>query len=198
MQIQVKSASGITLVPLSSTMFSRRTVFIEGSIEHETANDFMKEIMLLTAEDHDSPIHILINSPGGEINSGMLVYDVIQSSVAPLVLYCTGRAYSMAALLFASGNAGRYMLPHSEIMIHEPLLGNNVTGNSSTIKSISDSMWNIRKQMNELFAMHTGRTVSEIEEATGYDHYFDSSESVDFGLCDGVVSFDQVFGRIGL
>lgn len=192
MNVQVKSSNGITLVPIESRLMANRRVFIEGEIDADTACDFVKKVMLLNSEDSKQPIDVLINSPGGEINSGMLMYDVIQASNAPIRMFCIGRAYSMGAVLFACGNHGRYMLPHSELMIHEPLLGNRVGGNSSSIKSISDSLLETKKRMNQLLAKHTGRTEEEVEKATGFDHYFSPEESIEFGLCDEIIGFDKI------
>lgn len=192
MNVQVNSSNGITLVPIESRLMANRKIFIEGEIDADTACDFTKKVMLLNSEDSKQPIDVLINSPGGEINSGMLMYDVIQASNAPIRMFCIGRAYSMGAVLFASGNHGRYMLPHGELMIHEPLLGNRVGGNSSSIKSISDSLLETKKIMNQLLAKHTGKTEEEVEKATGFDHYFSPEESVEFGLCDEIVGFDKI------
>ena len=108
MHVQVKSSNGITLVPLDSRLMAERKVFIEGEINADKACEFVKQIILLNAEDPQQPIDVLINSPGGEINSGMLMYDVIQASKAPIRMYCIGKAYSMGAVLFACGNHGRY------------------------------------------------------------------------------------------
>jgi len=98
----------------------------------------------------------------------------------------------MAAVLFASGNHGRYILPHGELMVHEPLLGNRVGGNSSSIKSISDSLLETKKKMNRILARHTGKSEEEVERAAGFDHYFSPEESVAFGLCDKIVGFDMI------
>ena len=192
MNVQVKSSNGITLVPVDSKLMANRKIFIEGEIDSEKACEFVKEVMLLNAEASQSPIDVLISSPGGEINSGMLMYDVIQASIAPIRMFCIGRAYSMGAVLFACGNHGRYMLPHGELMIHEPLLGNRVGGNSSSIKSISDSLLETKRKMNQLLAKHTGKSEEEVEKATGFDHYFSPEESVEFGLCDQIVGFDKI------
>ena len=192
MNVQVKSSNGITLVPVDSKLMANRKIFIEGEIDAEKACEFVKEVMLLNGEDSQSPIDVLINSPGGEINSGMLMYDVIQASKAPIRMFCIGRAYSMGAVLFACGNHGRYMLPHGELMIHEPLLGNRVGGNSSSIKSISDSLLETKRKMNQILAKHTGKSEEEGEKATGFDHYFSPEESVEFGLCDQIVGFDKI------
>lgn len=194
MHVQVKSSNGITLVPLDSRLMAERKVFIEGEINADKACEFVKQIILLNAEDPQQPIDVLINSPGGEINSGMLMYDVIQASKTPIRMYCIGKAYSMGAVLFACGNHGRYMLPHGELMIHEPLLGSRVGGNSSSIKSISDSLLETKRKMNRILAKHTGKSEEEVEEATGFDHYFSPEESIAFGLCDQIVGFDKIMG----
>lgn len=192
MNVQVKSSNGITLVPVESRLMASRKIFIEGEIDADTACDFVKKVMYLNSEDTQKPIDVLINSPGGEINSGMLMYDVIQSSKAPIRMFCIGRAYSMGAILFACGNHGRYMLPHAELMVHEPLLGNRVGGSSSSIKSISDSLLETKKRMNKILAKHTGKSEKVVAKATSYDHYFNPEESIEFGLCDEIVDFRKI------
>jgi len=192
MHVQVKTSGGITLVPADSRLMAARKIFIEGEIDAQAACEFVKKVMLLNAEDPHTPIDVLINSPGGEINAGMLMYDVIQSSKAPIRLYCIGRAYSMGAVLFASGNHGRYMLPHAQLMVHEPLLAAQVSGSSSSIKSISDSLLETKRRMNAILAKHTGRSEEEVAQAASYDHYFDPAESIEFGLCDAIVDFDKL------
>ena len=193
MHIQIKSSNGITLVPLVTRLLASRKIFIEGEINEQTACEFVKQVIYLNQEDTQKPIDVLINSMGGEINSGMLVYDVIQSSKAPVRMFCMGKCYSMAALLFASGEKGqRYMLPHSELMLHEPLLGNRIGGNSSSIKSISDSLQETKRKMNQILAKHTGQSEKTVEKATGFDHYFSPEESIAFGLCDEIIGFDKV------
>lgn len=192
MEVLVKSSNGITRVQADSRLLSKRKVFIEGEITPESACEFIKKIMVLNEENSEKPIDVLINSPGGEINSGMLIYDVLQSSKSPIRMFCIGRAYSMGAVLFASGNHGRYMLPHSELMLHEPLLGNRVAGNSSSIKSISDSLLETKKKMNQILSKHTGRSEEEVEKATSFDHYYSPEESKEFGLCDDIVDFNTI------
>ena len=192
MNVLVKSSSGITQVSADSKLLSQRKVFIEGEISSESACEFIKKILILNEEDTDKPIDVLINSPGGEINSGMAIYDVIQASKAPIRMFCIGRAYSMGAVLFSSGNHGRYMLPHSELMLHEPLLGNRVSGNSSSIQSISESLLETKRRMNQILARHTGKSEEEVEKATSYDHYYRPEESREFGLCDEIVDFNKI------
>lgn len=192
MNIQVKSSNGITLVPIGARLFSERKIFIEGEITADSAAEFVKEVLLLSHETPQKPIDVFINTPGGELNSGLLIYDIIQSCDTPIRMFCIGKAYSMGAILFASGNHGRYMLPHSELMIHEPLLGNRIGGNSSSIKSISDSLLETREKMNQILAKHTGKSKEEIEAATSFDHFFSPEESIVFGLCDEIIGFKQI------
>lgn len=192
MNVQVKSSNGITLVPMDTRLLADRKIFVEGEINQEKASTFVKQIILICKENSSKPVDVLINSPGGEISAGLLMYDCIQSCKTPIRMYCMGTAYSMGALLFASGNHGRYMFPHSELMLHEPLLGSRVGGNVSSIRSISDSLMEIRNKMNLILAKHTGKTIEEIEKATSFDHYYSPEESVAFGLADEIISFDKL------
>lgn len=192
MNVSIKTSRGITLMPLQTKLLSERKIFVEGEIDSENACEFTKQIMYLSLTDSSKPISVLINSPGGEIKAGLLMYDVIQSCKTPIKLFCIGSAYSMAALLFACGKNGRFLLPHSELMLHEPLLGNRVGGNAYSIRSISDSLMSTREKINKLLALHTGRTEKEIEEATAFDHYFDAKEAVSFGLADEIITFDDI------
>lgn len=192
MNILVKSSNGISQVSADSKLLSERKVWVEGEIDAETACEFVKKIMILNIENADKNIDVLICSNGGDINAGMLMYDVIQTSSAPIRMFCMGRCYSMAAVLFASGNNGRYLLPHAELMLHEPLLGNRVGGNSSSIKSISESLLETKHKMNRILAKHTGKSEEEVEKACSFDHYFSPEESVKFGLADAIVNFDKI------
>lgn len=197
MYTQVKSSNGITLVPMESRLLSDRVIFIEGEINETQAMNFIKSLMILIREDSRKPIKILMNSPGGEVNSGMLMYDVVQSCKTPLEMYCMGKAYSMGAVIFSAGNPGkRYMLENSEIMVHEPLLGNRVGGNSSSIKSISESLLETKDKLNRILAKHTGKSEEEVEQATRYDHYFQAQEAVEFGLADQVIGFGEILRDI--
>ena len=198
MYLQVKSNSGITLVPSETKLLDTRTVFLEDEINSESACEFYKTIMILCAQDKNKPINLMINSCGGGINSGLLIYDVIQSCKVPIRTCCMGRAYSMAAIIFAGGTAGRYMFPNSELMLHEPLLGNKVEGNASSIRSISDSLLESKEKLTSIIIKHTGRTKEEVEKAISYDHYYTPEESIEFGLADKIIGFDDVLQEVNL
>lgn len=186
-----RGCNSITTLSTATKLGEDRIISIEGAIDDAVANAFLEQMLILNREDTDAPIIVRINSGGGSVEQGLMMYDVIQGSLAPVKLICTGSAYSMAAILLASGNPkhGRYVLPNSKLMIHEPLIQGGVGGKTSSIKSISDSMLETRKKLNGILAKHTGHTIEEIDEATSYDHYFTADEAVAYGLCDKVVDF---------
>lgn len=192
MHFKEKVSNGVYLVPIETQLLADRTIFIEGEINQKSACDFAKYVMVLSRQNSQKPIDVLINSEGGEISSGLLIYDIIQTSTIPIRLFCLSKAYSMAALIFASGTYGRYMLPNSTLMLHEPLLGNLVAGSSTSLKLISDKLIAIKEKINSLLAMHTGRSPEEIDEITRSDHYFSADESVSFGLADAVITFAEL------
>ena len=194
MNVEMKSSNGITLMPVETRLLSERRIFIEGDIDQGMACNFFRQLLFLVTEDAKRPIDIFINSMGGEINAGLFIYDILQSCETPARLFCLGQAYSMAAVLFASGKNGRYMLPNSKLMLHEPLLGNRVVGSSSTIRSISESLLETKGKLNRILMKHTGKKEEEIEEATSFDHYFSAEESKAFGLCDEIIGFQNIAG----
>jgi len=189
----IKASNGITSVSLDARLLSSRVIYIDDQeITGELIANIVKKIMVLASEDSEKTITIMIDSPGGSVKAGMVLYDLLQTCKTPIRMVAAGRAYSMAAVLLAAGRHGRYILPNSEVMIHQPLLGSPVTGNCSSIKSVSDKMNKEKKKMNRLLAKHTGKTEKQIEKATGYDHFFDADEAVAFGLCDGIIGFDEI------
>ena len=190
----IKNNNGVTQVPLQAKFLGKRCVSISGEINEASAVDFTDKILDLNLESNE-PITVLINSNGGEINSGLLMYDAIVGSKAPIRMICRGKAYSMGAVLFACAKE-RYMLPNSELMLHQPMLGGKVSGNASSIKSISDSMLETKKKINKLLSKHTKKTEEEIDEATSFDHYFSPEESIEFNLCDEIIEVSKVIDYI--
>ncbi len=186
-----RGCNSITLMTTETKLGEDRFINIKGPIDSEAADAFAEQMLILNRESTTEPITVLINSAGGSVSQGLLMYDVIQGSIAPVRLVCKGEAYSMAAILLASGNPkyGRFILPNSKVMIHEPLIQGGVGGKTSSIKSISDSLIETRKKINGILAKHTGHTIEEIDEATSYDHYFTADEAVEYGICDKVVDF---------
>lgn len=190
MNILYETSNGSSLIPLEAKLYKRRIISINGEIKEETAIDFTDKLLDLNL-DSDEPIIVMINSPGGEINSGLAMYDAIVDSPAPVHMICRGKAYSMGAVLFACAHK-RLLLPNSKLMLHQPLLSGGVSGNASSIKSISDSLLETKTKLNQLISNHTGKTIAEIDEATSYDHYFSPEEAIDFNLADRIITFSNI------
>lgn len=187
-----RTASGLNIIAQETENFDKRIVNVQGEITQENAFEFALALQHLNSVSQTEPITVLVNSPGGSIDAGLLMYDAIQTSPAPVRLVVLGAAYSMAAVIIASGLHGRYILPNSKLMLHEPLLGYPIGGNTTSIKTISDDLLATREKINAILAQHTGKTKEEIEEATKHDHYFTADESVKFGLCDKVITFGEL------
>lgn len=186
--IEKETANGIQQVALITDAFTSRRLFLFGEIDQNLVFSFTMQ-MLSLIKDEQSEINIYINSPGGEVNSGLAIYDLIQSCKAPINMYCIGMAASMGALIFAGGQKGRrFILPHSKVMIHEPLIPNGVGGSASSIKSTADSILQTRELLNGILAKHSGKTLDEINKATDHDNFMTAEEAIEFGLCDEVVT----------
>lgn len=186
--LEKESANGIQQVSLITDAFTNRRLFLFGEIDQNLVFSFTMQ-MLSLMEDEQSEISIYINSPGGEVNAGLAIYDLIQSCKAPINMYCIGMAASMGALIFAGGQKGRrFILPHSKVMIHEPLILNGVGGSASSVKSTADSILQTRELLNGILAEHSGKTLEEINKATDHDNFMKAEEAVEFGLCDEVVT----------
>lgn len=172
---------------LQTHHFTNRKLFLTGCVDDEMANQFVSEFLYLLQSDE--PIDIYINSPGGSVNSGLVIYDIIQSceGKVPVNMYCTGIAASMAAVILAGGQKGRrYILPHSKCMIHEPLMAGGAGGSATSIQKTAESIMETKAIINGILAKHTGKNVEEIDESTAFDNYMNAEDAVAFGLCDEV------------
>ena len=188
-----KGARGSTVIPLDSELLSERIILIDNTITSQTAVDFYKSMRFLAKTDE--PIKVVICSGGGEVISGQAIYDLMQGVKNEVHTYCIGRAASMAAGLLAAGTKGhRCILPHSEVMIHEVLIGGGVGGSATSISKISESINKTRDVMNGILAKHTGKTIEEINEATSFDNYMTAQQAVEFGICDKIT--DNVFEEV--
>lgn len=186
--IERETVQGITGISLETNAFSQRRVFLFGEVNEQMLDSFTKQMLYLN-EDQNSPISIYINSPGGSVISGLAIYDQIQSCPCEVNMYCVGMAASMGAIILAGGQKGkRFILPHSKVMIHEPLIDGGFGGSASTIKSTAESILKTKRLTNGILAKHTGKTIEEIDKATDHDNFMTAKEAVEFGICDEVVS----------
>ncbi len=182
-----ETCSGVNPVNLQTRLFTDRKLFINGEVTSEMADDFVKQFLYLA--ESDDPVNIYINSPGGSVNAGLVIYDVIQacSDRMPIYMYCTGMAASMGAVILAGGQAGhRYILPHSKVMIHEPLISGGMGGSATSIKRTAESILETKAITNGILQKHTGKTEEEIDKATAFDNYMNAQEAIDFGICDEI------------
>jgi ATP-dependent Clp protease protease subunit len=182
-----ESSSGMHAIPLRTKHFTDRKLFIIGEVTDEMANDFVSEFLYLAQSDE--PIDIYINSPGGSVDAGLVIYDVIQAckDKVTINMYCIGMAASMGAVILAGGQKGhRYILPHSSVMIHEPLISGGMGGSASSIKKTADSILETKAIINGILSEHTGKTLKEINKATSFDNYMNAEEAIKFGLCDEI------------
>lgn len=182
-----ETSSGMNELTLDGRLLTDRRVFITEPITMETAVSFMQKMMFL--ESSDEPIDIYINCEGGEVTAGLYMYDIICGCENEINMYCTGRAYSMAAVLLAAGQQGRrYILPHSMVMIHEVLVNGGISGSATSVSNISKSILKTRDRVNELLAKHTGKSLREINKATSFDNFMSAEEAIKFGICDKTAS----------
>lgn len=181
-----KSSSGISLIPIESKLLYDRKIFIQGEITLASACEFVKALMILS-KDKSSPIDVFINSPGGECSAGLMIYDVIQSIKDQVNLHCIGMAASMAAIIMACGKKGqRFILPHSKMMIHEPLISDGIGGSATSIQRMAISVVETKNLTIDLLAENTGKSKKDIEAAISYDNYMNAQECISFGLCDKI------------
>ena len=186
--VEIESAHGTREVALRTRHLMNRSIFLQGEVNQDMANSFLEEFMYLESESND-PITIYVNSLGGEVNAGLMIYDIIQASTAPVNMVCTGMAASMGAVIMAGGQEGRrFIFPHSKMMIHEPLMVGGGGGSATSIKKTAESILETKELINGIIAKHTGKTIEEIDDATSFDNFMNAEEAIEFGLCDQILT----------
>jgi len=167
-------------------LLRERIIFLGSEVRDENANAICAQILLLAAEDPDKDIFLYINSPGGSVSAGMAIYDTMQYVKNDVATLAMGLAASMGQFLLAAGASGkRYATPHARIMMHQPSGG--LGGSASDIRIQAEQMLHVKKQMAELIAQHTGRTIEEIERDSDRDRWFTAEEALEYGFVDHVV-----------
>jgi len=182
-----QSSRGERAYDIYSRLLKERVIFIVGPIEDHMANVIVAQLLYLESENPDKDISIYINSPGGVVTAGMAIYDTMQFIKPDVSTLCIGQAASMGALLLAGGEAGkRYCLPHSRMMIHQPLGG--FQGQASDIVFHAKEIVEVRERLNRILAEHTGKSVDEIQSDTDRDNFMNAETSVEYGLIDKVMT----------
>jgi len=182
-----QTARGERAYDIYSRLLKERVIFLVGAVEDHVANLVVAQLLFLEAENPDKDIHLYINSPGGVVTSGLSIYDTMQFVKPDVSTMCIGQAASMGALLLAGGaNGKRYCLPHSRVMIHQPLGG--MQGQAADIEIHAREMLNTRDRLNRILADHTGQELDKVKKDTDRDYFMSSEEAQAYGLIDQVLS----------
>lgn len=170
-----------------SRLLKDRIIFLGGGIDDYVANLIIAQMLFLESEDAERDIHLYINSPGGIVTAGLAIYDTMQYLKAPVSTICVGQAASMGALLLASGTAGkRYALPHSRIMIHQPLGG--FQGQATDISIHAQEILRLKETLNGIMAEHSGQKLSQLTADTERDFFMGSEAAKEYGIIDNIVT----------
>ena len=181
-----QSARGERAFDIYSRLLKERVIFLVGQVEDYMANLVIAQLLFLESENPDKDIHLYINSPGGVVTAGLAIYDTIQFIKPDVSTLCIGQAASMGALVLASGAAGkRYSLPHSRMMIHQPLGG--FQGQASDIDIHAREILAARDRLNRILAKHTGQPIEKVALDTDRDNFMGGEDAVNYGLIDKVL-----------
>ncbi len=182
-----QTARGERSYDIYSRLLKERVIFLVGQVEDHMANLVVAQMLFLESENPDKDIHLYINSPGGSVTAGMSIYDTMQFIKPDVSTMCLGQAASMGALLLTGGAAGkRFALPHSRMMIHQPLGG--FQGQASDFDIHAKEILNIRDRLNKIMAHHTGQPLDVIQGDTDRDNFMGAEKAVDYGLIDQVLT----------
>ena len=181
-----QSGKGERAYDIYSMLLKERIVFCNGEIHDDMANVIVAQLLYLESVDHEKPIHMYINSPGGSVSAGMAIYDTMQYIKPKVGTICIGFAASMGALLLLAGEKGmRYSLPHSRIMIHQPSGG--ARGTATDVRIQVEELMKTKVMLNEVLQNHTGQPLSRIELDVERDKYMTPSEALEYGVIDEIV-----------
>jgi len=170
-----------------SRLLKERVVFLVGPIEDQVANLVVAQLLYLESENPDKDISLYINSPGGSVTAGLSIYDTIQFIKPHVNTLCVGQAASMGAILLAAGTEGkRHMLPHSRVMIHQPLGG--YEGQATDIDIHAREILATRDRLNQILSHHTGQKLEKVREDTERDYFMTAEAALEYGICDRVVA----------
>lgn len=181
-----QSARGERAFDIYSRLLKERVIFCVGPVEDHMANLIVAQLLFLESENPDKDIHLYINSPGGSVTAGLSVYDTMQFIRPQVSTLCIGQAASMGALLLAGGTAGkRFCLPHSRMMIHQPMGG--FQGQATDIEIHAKEILLVRERLNKILAHHTGQPLDVIATDTDRDNFMSGEQAVEYGLIDQVL-----------
>ncbi|NBD17239.1 MAG: ATP-dependent Clp protease proteolytic subunit [Cyanobacteria bacterium] len=180
-------------VNIYDRLYRERIIFLGRGINDSLANQVIAVMLYLDSEDPSKPIYLYINSPGGSVSAGMAIYDTMQHIKSEVVTICVGIAASMGAFLLSSGTKGkRLALPHSRIMIHQPMGGTQGRRQATDIEIEAREILRIREQLDRIMAENTGQTVERIKKDTDRDYFMSAEEAKEYGIIDRVIEDKSV------
>lgn len=186
-----QSSRGERAYDIYSRLLKDRIIFLGEQVHDGMANTIIAQMLFLESEDPDKDINLYINSPGGSVTAGLAIYDTMQYIRPALATICMGQATSMGALLLAAGAKGkRYALPHSRIMIHQPLGG--AQGQATDIDIQAKEILKIKKLIHEILARHTGQSLERIRLDTERDFFMDCEEALQYGIIDKIITEREI------
>ncbi|MHB8110617.1 MAG: ATP-dependent Clp endopeptidase proteolytic subunit ClpP [Syntrophorhabdaceae bacterium] len=181
-----KDGRGERAYDIYSRLLKERIVFLGTAVDDMMANIIIAQLLFLESEDPSKEIYLYINSPGGIITSGLAIYDTMQYIKAPVVTTCIGQAASMGAVLLAGGEKGkRFALPHSRILIHQPLGG--AQGQASDIDIQAREILRMREAINTILVKHTGQPLEKVAKDTERDYFMDALQAIEYGIVDQIL-----------
>ena len=181
-----QSSRGERAYDIYSRLLKERIIFMGEQVHDDMANTVIAQMLFLESDDPDKDINVYINSPGGSVTAGMAIYDTMQYIKPDVATICMGQATSMAALLLAAGKKGkRYALPHSRIMIHQPLGG--VQGQATDIDIQAKEILKIKELIQKILSKHTGQSKDRVRQDTERDFFMDAEEALKYGLIDKII-----------
>ncbi len=198
--IILESVRGFDALPIDDVFLKDRKIFLIGQVNDESCNELIKELLYMEAQDNTKPIVLFINSPGGDVGSGLAVYDTIRLLKSPVYVVVTGIAASMGSIIMlACDEDKRLMLPNSKVMIHDCSWGSHEMGGKKPYE-VEEELNQLKKtneRLVSIIANRTGKTVKQISKVTRFDSYFGAKEAIDFGLVSKVIDKDELTKLIG-
>ena len=186
-----QTSNGERSYDIYSRLLKDRIIFLDGQVEDHLANVIIAQLLFLEAEDPDKDIHLYINSPGGVVTAGLAIYDTMQYIRPDVSTICIGSCASMAAILLTAGAKGkRYALPHSSIMIHQPLGG--AQGQATDIEIHAKEIIRLRTELNEIIANHSGQPLKKIMKDTERDNFMTADMALSYGLIDRILTRNEL------
>lgn len=191
--IEKASAGAMVSYDIFSRLLQERILFVgglDGEVSAPSATILISQLLYLDHLDDDKPISLYINSPGGSVSAGLAIYDTMQFLKSPITTICMGQAASFGAVLLAAGTKGqRFVLPHSRIMIHQPLIyGGGISGQATDIELENNEMQRLKKELTQILANHTGNSYEKVRQDCERNFYMSAEEAKAYGLVDQVIT----------